>query len=65
MGVVFLSEEEVKEKMVTDPFLGPQLLLRDMAIFVDFEMVKGWGIELSTFAKFLEREQVRVKGTYL
>jgi hypothetical protein len=36
-----------------------------MAIFVDFEMVKGWGIELSTFAKFLEREQVRVKGTYL
>ena len=37
MKVVFLSEEEVKEKIPQDPFLGPQLLLRNMNIFVDFE----------------------------
>lgn len=65
MKVVFLSEEEVQEKIATDPFLGPQLLIRDLAIFVDFEKVKGWKIELSTFAGFLEREKKRVEEAYL
>ncbi|KAJ5388123.1 hypothetical protein N7509_010664 [Penicillium cosmopolitanum] len=65
MEVVFLSDEEVKGKMATDPFLGPQLLLRDMAIFVDFQKVKGWNIELSTFAEFLKREKKRVEEAYL
>jgi len=65
MQVIFLSEEEIQEKMKTDPFLGPQLLLRDMVLFIEFEKVKGWGLKLNTFAGFLEREEERVQSTYL
>lgn len=64
MQVVFMSEEEIKEKTKTDVLLGAQLCIREMAIFVDFEKVKGWNIKLSSFAEFLEREKERVKTTY-
>lgn len=65
MQVIYLSEEEIKEKMTKDPFLGPQMLLRDMSLLVDFEEVKGWGIKLNSFAEFLEREKQKVQSTYL
>ncbi|KAJ5090266.1 hypothetical protein N7532_008950 [Penicillium argentinense] len=64
MRVVFLSDEEINEKVTQDPFLGAQLVIRDMAIFVEFEKVKEWNIELGTFAQFLEREKERVQATY-
>ncbi|KAJ6032724.1 hypothetical protein N7540_003456 [Penicillium herquei] len=62
---VFLSEEEINEKLPTNPLLAPQKVMRDMSLLVDMEEVQKWGIELGTFAEFLERERERVEQTYL
>lgn len=61
----FLSEEEVEKQKGGNPFIAGQLMARDMAQFVDMEEVKQWGIPLSNFDVFLEREKKRVDETYL
>ena len=61
----FLSEEELKEQIPRNPLLGAQIALRGMPQLVKPEQVKCWGIELGTFARFLEREKARVEETYL
>lgn len=63
--VVYLSEEEIKEQIQTNPFIHVQLVMRDLSQFVDMERLKEWGIELGTFPQFLEREKDRVVKTYL
>ncbi|KAJ5710424.1 hypothetical protein N7488_004580 [Penicillium malachiteum] len=62
---VFLSEEEINEKLPTNPLLAPQKVMRDMSLLVDMEEVQKWRIELGTFAQFLEREREKVEQTYL
>jgi len=62
---VFLSEDEITDQLPKNPTLGPQKVMRDMSLFVDMENVQKWGIELGTFAGFLEREKGRVKMTYM
>lgn len=63
--IKFLSEEEITEQLPTNPLLGPQKVMRDMALLVDMREVQKWGIQLGTFAEFLEREKERVQQTYL
>lgn len=62
---VFLSEKEVDEQIPRNPMLAAQRLLIDASQFVDMDEVKGWNIELGTFAQFLAREKERVQSTYL
>lgn len=62
---VFLSEEEVNEQIPHNPFLAAQRFLIDASQFVDMDEVKGWNIELGTFAQFLAREKKRVRDTYI
>ncbi|KAJ5540801.1 hypothetical protein N7494_005877 [Penicillium frequentans] len=62
---VFLSEEQITDQLLKNPTLGPQKVMRDMSLFVDMENVQKWGIELGTFAGFLEREKERVDVTYM
>ncbi|KAL2834701.1 hypothetical protein BJY01DRAFT_259428 [Aspergillus pseudoustus] len=60
----YLSQEDIDEQIKTNPFLGGQLMMRDMVECVDMDKVRAWGIPLGTFGEFLERESGRVKTTY-
>ncbi|KAJ5653105.1 hypothetical protein N7490_000108 [Penicillium lividum] len=62
---VFLSEEEITNQLPQNPTVGPQKVMRDMSLLVDMENVRKYGIELGTFAGFLEREKEHVDMTYL
>ncbi|KAK5991120.1 NmrA-like family domain-containing oxidoreductase ptmS-like protein [Cladobotryum mycophilum] len=62
---VYMSDEEIKAQKATNPFIMGQLLMRDMAQFVDLDKIKSWGIPLSSFDAFIEREKKRVNETYL
>ncbi|KAJ5168936.1 uncharacterized protein N7482_004530 [Penicillium canariense] len=64
LQVIFLSEQEIMEKVPQDLFIHGQLIMRDMAQFVDMEKVKEWNIELGTFPQFLRREKERIEKTY-
>ncbi|KAH8169956.1 nmrA-like family protein [Sarocladium implicatum] len=60
-----MSEEEIEEQSKVNPIVeGQQLLKLNAGEGVDLEDLKKWGIELSTFDKFLEREKSRVLATY-
>jgi uncharacterized protein YbjT (DUF2867 family) len=60
----YMSQEEIDAQIPGNPFLGGQLMMRDMVDCVDMEKVRAWGIPLGTFGEFLERENGRVKATY-
>lgn len=60
----FLSAEDIEEQKTTNPFIFGQLAMRDMAGFTTRDEVSQWGIPLSTFDAFLEREKDRVHETY-
>ncbi|KAL3465060.1 hypothetical protein BJX64DRAFT_285925 [Aspergillus heterothallicus] len=60
----YMSQEEIEEKIATNPFLGGQLMMRDMVECVDMDKVRAWGIPLTSFEEFLRREEGRVKSTY-
>ncbi|KPM36503.1 hypothetical protein AK830_g10066 [Neonectria ditissima] len=64
LKVVYLTDEEIEEQKGSNIFIGGQLAMRDMSQFVNMDEVKGWGIPLSTFKVFLEREKERVNETY-
>ncbi|KAJ5389101.1 uncharacterized protein N7496_000169 [Penicillium cataractarum] len=61
----FLSEKEIREQITENPFLNAQLLLCDMPQLIKPEKVECWGINLGTFARFLQREKLWVARTYL
>lgn len=65
-GVDFMSEEEIQEGGGTaNPFIMSQLAMRNMARFAD-ENAPGtkWGIEMTGFSEFLEREKNALDETY-
>ncbi|KAE8384888.1 hypothetical protein BDV23DRAFT_165974 [Aspergillus alliaceus] len=64
LKVAFLSQKEVEKQAAQNPFIGGQLLARDMAQYVDLENVRAWGLPLGTFREFLEREKDGVKATW-
>jgi uncharacterized protein YbjT (DUF2867 family) len=61
LTVKYLNEEELEEASKTDMMLKPQLVVRDSGRWVDVEPIKKWGIPLTTFEEFLEREKDAVK----
>ncbi|KAF4973477.1 hypothetical protein FSARC_246 [Fusarium sarcochroum] len=60
----YLSNEEIKVQKATNPFIAGQLAMRDMAKITTKEVVQTWGIPLTTFDAFLEREKEAVHKTY-
>ncbi|KAM0217160.1 hypothetical protein ACHAPA_000013 [Fusarium lateritium] len=60
----YLSEEEINDQKVTNPFISGQLLMREMAQFATKEEAQAWGIPLSTFDTFLKREEKAIRETY-
>ncbi|KAL4936141.1 hypothetical protein BDV06DRAFT_205564 [Aspergillus oleicola] len=60
----FMLEEEIDAQRGTNPFLAGQLMMRNMAEGVDMDEVRSWGVSLTKFAKFLEREEKLVRKTF-
>lgn len=62
--VKFLTDEEIDEQSVANPFIKAQLIMRDLAKYYNLDQVLSYGIPLHTFQQFLEREADAVKKTY-
>ncbi|KAJ6446825.1 NAD dependent epimerase/dehydratase [Purpureocillium lavendulum] len=60
----YMTDEEVDAQKGVNPMVAAMLMMRDLSIFVDLAKVKSWGIPLSSFDTFLEREKERVLETY-
>lgn len=60
----YQTEEEIDEGLKQNPFLVGQLLSRVMKRGEDQEDINSWGIEMSGFDEFLEREKDSVIRTY-
>lgn len=60
----FLTDEEIDAQKDTNPFITGQLIMRDMGKLTSLEEVKKWGIPLSSFDEFLEREKEAIWETY-
>lgn len=48
---------EESEKEANNPFVLGQMLTGDLAQWVDMDEIRSWGIPLTTFREFLERER--------
>ncbi|PKK43327.1 hypothetical protein CI102_11453 [Trichoderma harzianum] len=59
----YMSDASIEEKK-SNPFILGQLAMRDMVQFVDMEKVQSWGVPLSSFDAYLERNKDFVKKTY-
>ncbi|KAJ4132991.1 hypothetical protein NW754_015803 [Fusarium falciforme] len=60
----YLTDEEIDAQKDINPFITGQLIMRDMGKLTSLEEVKKWGIPLSSFDEFLEREKEAVRETY-
>ncbi|RDW81270.1 NmrA/HSCARG family protein [Aspergillus mulundensis] len=61
----YLGQEEIDAQVKSNPFVGAQLMMRDVVDEVDVEYMKSFGIEMGSFAEFLEREEKWVKETFV
>ncbi|KAL6791103.1 NAD(P)-binding protein, partial [Trichoderma sp. SZMC 28012] len=59
----YMSDASIDEKK-SNPFILGQYAMRDMVQFVDMEKVQSWGVPLSSFDAYLERNKGFVKKTY-
>jgi uncharacterized protein YbjT (DUF2867 family) len=59
----YMPETAIEEQK-SNPFILGQFAMRDMVQFVDMENVKSWGVPLSSFDTYLQREKENVKKTY-
>ncbi|KAK4079081.1 hypothetical protein Trihar35433_186 [Trichoderma harzianum] len=59
----YMSDASIEEKK-SNPFILGQFAMRDMVQFVDMEKVRSWGVPLSSFDAYLERNKDFVKKTY-
>ncbi|KFA64755.1 hypothetical protein S40285_01392 [Stachybotrys chlorohalonatus IBT 40285] len=64
LKAVYLSDQEIEAQVAASPFVQGQLASRNLIDFVDMDKVKSWGVPLSSFDAFLEREKDRVAETY-
>lgn len=60
----YLSDAEIVALRQVTPFVTGQVDLRDLVESIDFNKAKGWGVDLGTFAEFLERAKHAVVDTY-
>ncbi|KAM7214500.1 hypothetical protein V8F06_010134 [Rhypophila decipiens] len=60
-----MTEEEIESaKKTKNPYVLGQLAIREIGKFVSVDETKAWGVEVSTFEEFLEREIEAVRTTY-
>ncbi|KAM0480936.1 hypothetical protein ACHAPX_003826 [Trichoderma viride] len=59
----YMSEAAIMEQK-SNPFIIGQYAMRDLASFVDIDKVKSWGVPLSSFDAFVQREKENIKKTY-
>ncbi|KAL4817412.1 hypothetical protein BDW67DRAFT_28186 [Aspergillus spinulosporus] len=59
----YMSQEEIDAQMKTNPFVGGQLMARDMVDEVDMAYMNTFGIQMGTFEAFLAREEERLRET--
>ncbi|UNI13800.1 hypothetical protein JDV02_000507 [Purpureocillium takamizusanense] len=64
LQAVHMTEEEIEAQKGANPMVAAMLMMRDLSIFVDLAKVKSWGVPLSSFDRFLERERSCVLETY-
>lgn len=64
LQAVYMTNEDVEAQKGANPMVAAMLMMRDLSIFVDMAKVKSWGVPLSSFDRFLERERARVLETY-
>ncbi|KAF4345098.1 nad dependent epimerase dehydratase [Fusarium beomiforme] len=64
LKAVYMTDEEIEAKKNEDIFVAVQLMSRGLGGKVDIEEVKEWGIPLTTFKEFLEREHSWVESTF-
>lgn len=68
LKMVTLSEDEIEQQKIANPFIGGQLTMRKMAGWFDKEQsdgwLKEWNVKKTTFDEFLEREVEGVNATF-
>lgn len=62
---VYMSDDEVREEQAAHPLIVSQILARSMEELIDMDKIKSWGVPLSSFANFLERQKKEFEETYL
>jgi hypothetical protein len=60
----FLTEEEVRASVESNPAIAGQTLLADLHKWIDAEKVRTFGVDTGTFAEFLEEKRERVNTTF-
>lgn len=63
LRIIELSDEQIEAQKKANPFIMGQLIMRNMKDMVDIEDVKSWGVPLSTFDAFVERERQSILDT--
>ncbi|KAI9150819.1 NmrA-like family domain-containing oxidoreductase himF [Paramyrothecium foliicola] len=61
---VHLSDDEIQKRRVSDPVLQGQLFNKSGPILVDMEEVKSWGVPLSSWDVFLQREKRNILAAF-
>ncbi|KAF5962590.1 methyltransferase [Fusarium bulbicola] len=64
LRAVYMTDDEIAVKKNEDIFVAIQLMARGLGDKVDIGEVQGWGIPLTTFKEFLERERSWVESTF-
>lgn len=59
-----VTGEELEEESKRDVFIKAQKGVGDLGRFVDLDLVRSYGVPMTTFPEFLEREKEAVKATY-
>ncbi|CAJ2505584.1 Uu.00g129780.m01.CDS01 [Anthostomella pinea] len=64
LKAVYLTDEEIAARVGKDLMLESQLNANAMVKLIDMAKVKKWGIPLTSFKQWLEREKNQVEKTY-
>lgn len=64
LRVRYYEEETLEQELKTKPWLLAQVNMRNMADFADVQRLKEFGVPLSSFDKFLEREAATLRDMY-
>ena len=64
LKAVYLTDEEIEEQRGKNRIVEAYLVMREMDKWVDMNDAKSYGIPMSTFEVFLEREKEAVKKAY-
>jgi uncharacterized protein YbjT (DUF2867 family) len=60
----YLTEEEIAAQRPTNPFIDGQLMMRTMIEHVETDDPASWGVPLTTFDEFLQREKLALQEVF-